>query len=169
MDRDSVVNIASVFSRLLIRATIGQPPLMQCQSLERFVVKINSIIGLTISSVLLCIFSSQPFLAARVLDYACSCQPEVSPKGEFRYESKHVRLPKTPAEEITIEQITDWIPQYFPGETFRPKHLVRIASCACFIFLMRFYRRPGSTGATATFIWRFRQTKKKIHLGSSWR
>ena len=89
--------------------------------LERFGAKINSIIGLTISSVLLCIFSSQPFLAARVLDYACSCQPEVSPKGEFRYESKHVRLPKTPAEEITIEQITDWIPQYFPGETFSPE------------------------------------------------
>ncbi len=87
--------------------------------LERFVAKINSIIGL--SSVLFCIFSSQPFLAARVLDYACSCEPEVSPKGEFRYESKHVRLPKTPAEEITIEQITDWIPQYFPGETFSPE------------------------------------------------
>ena len=83
--------------------------------------KINSIIGLAISSVLFCIFSSQPFLAARVLDYACSCQPEVSPKGEFRYESKHVRLPKTPAEDITIEEITDWIPQYFPGETFSPE------------------------------------------------
>jgi len=30
---------------------------------------------------------------------------------------------------------------------------------------MRFYRRLGLTGATATFIWRSRKTKKKIHLG----
>ena len=91
---------------------------MQCQSRQRFVVKINRIIGLSISPVLLCIFASQPRLAAPILDYACSCQPEVSPKGEFRYESKHVRLPRTPPQEVTVKELTDWIPQYFPGETF---------------------------------------------------
>jgi hypothetical protein len=81
-------------------------------------VKVHRIIGLLLSPLLLCIFSSQPLPAAQTSDYACSCQPEMSPKGEFRYESKHVRLPKTPAEEITIETIMDWIPQYFPGEAF---------------------------------------------------
>jgi hypothetical protein len=80
-------------------------------------VKVNRTIGLILSTALF-FLAAQSFLAAQTSDYACSCQPEVSPKGEFRYESKHVRLPKTPAEEITIKEITDWIPQYFPGETF---------------------------------------------------
>ena len=79
--------------------------------------KVNRTIGLILSTALF-FLAAQSFLAAQTSDYACSCQPEVSPKGEFRYESKHVRLPKTPAEEITIKEITDWIPQYFPGETF---------------------------------------------------
>ena len=83
--------------------------------------KVNRIIGLILSTVLLFFFAIQSFLSAQTTDYACSCHPEVSPKGEFRYESKHVRLPKTPAEEITIEKIMDWIPQYFPGETFSPE------------------------------------------------
>jgi hypothetical protein len=81
---------------------------------------VNRTIGLILSTALF-FLAAQSFLAAQTSDYACSCQPEVSPKGEFRYESKHVRLPKTPAEDITIEEITDWIPQYFPGETFSPE------------------------------------------------
>jgi hypothetical protein len=80
-------------------------------------VKVNRTIGLILSTALF-FLAAQSFLAAQTSDHACSCQPEVSPKGEFRYESKHVRLPKTPAEEITIKEITDWIPQYFPGEAF---------------------------------------------------
>jgi len=83
-------------------------------------VKVNRTIGLILSTALF-FLAAQSFLAAQTSDYACSCQPEVSPKGEFRYESKHVRLPKTPAEEITIKEITDWIPKYFPGETFSPE------------------------------------------------
>src|SRR5207249_11807016 len=50
----------------------------------------------------------------------------------------------------------------FQARPSRPTHFVRAASCACFIFLVRFSKRRGLTGATATFIWRSRQTKKRF-------
>jgi len=46
---------------------------------------------------------------------ACECHPDVSPKAEFRYESKNAPIPKVKAEESTVGDILDWAPQYFPG------------------------------------------------------
>lgn len=66
------------------------------------------------SLILVCALSSG-LVAAQKLDFACECHPAVSPKAEFRYESKNAPLPKVQPEETTVKEILDWVPQYFPG------------------------------------------------------